>query len=134
MSRLVVAGGAFVLAVAVGAFLVFQPGADTSAGAIQWFSGIFTDFGVPYRSAAKVVEFSLNVALFVPGAAAAALLWRRVRWWQWVLIGLLISVGIETLQGFFLASRDAQIRDLVSNTLGAALGSGVVVLWRRAVR
>jgi glycopeptide antibiotics resistance protein len=55
-----------------------------------------------------------------------------VRWWQWVLIGLLVTAGIETLQGVFLRGRDAQLHDLVANTLGAALGSGAAVVWRRA--
>ena len=134
MNRAVIAGAAFILALVVGAYLVFQPGADTASEAIQWFSRLFVDLGIPYQRASGVVEFVLNVALFVPGAAAAALLWRRVRWWQWILVGFLISAGIEGLQGFFLASRDAQVRDLVSNTLGAALGSGAVLLWRRAAR
>ena len=130
MSRAAVAGAALALAVVVGAFLVFQPSAATSSGAIVWLSRHMVDLGVPYHRASDVIGFSLNVALFVPGAAAAALLWRRVRWWQWILLGFLVSAGIETVQGLFFASRDAEVRDLVSNTLGAALGSGAVLFWR----
>jgi glycopeptide antibiotics resistance protein len=131
VSRAAVASAALALAVVVGAFLVFQPSAATSSGAIVWLSRNIADLGVPYHRASDVVGFSLNVALFVPGAAAAALLWRRVRWWQWVLVGFVVSAGIETMQGLFFASRDAEVRDLVSNTLGAALGSGAVLLWRQ---
>ena len=131
MSRAAAAGAALVLAAVVGAFLVFQPSAATSGGAIQSLSRLFADLGIPYRQASGVVEFALNVALFVPGAAAAALLWRRIRWWQWVVVGFLVSAAIETLQGLFLDGRDAQPHDLVSNTLGAALGAGVARLVRR---
>ena len=134
MSRAAVASAALALAVVVGAFLVFQPSAATSSGAIIWLSRRMVDLGIPYHRASDVVGFSLNVALFVPGAAAAALLWRRVRWWHWVLVGFVVSAGIETMQGLFFASRDAEVRDLVSNTLGAALGSGAVILWRRTAR
>jgi glycopeptide antibiotics resistance protein len=130
VSRAVVAGTALALAVVVGAFLVFQPSAATSSGAIQYLARHIADLGIPYRWASDVVGFSLNVALFVPGAAAAALLWRRVRWWQWVLVGFLVSAGIEAVQGLFFASRDAEVQDLVSNTLGAALGSAAVLGWR----
>jgi glycopeptide antibiotics resistance protein len=131
VSRAAVASTALGLAVVVGAFLVFQPSAATSSGAIVWLSRRIADLGVPYHRASDVVGFSLNVALFVPGAAAAALLWRRVRWWHWVLVGFVVSAGIETMQGLFFASRDAEVRDLVSNTLGAALGSAAALLWLR---
>jgi len=127
-----VAGVALAVAAAVGAYLVFQPDAGTSSRAIQGPSRWLQDLGVPYRRAAGVVEFALNVALFVPGAAAAALIWRRVRWWQWVVVGLVVSAGIETLQGLFLAGRDAQPHDLVSNTLGAGIGAGLGIVVRRA--
>jgi len=76
-----------------------------------WAAGM-VDLGIPYHRASDVVGFSLNVALFIPGAAAAALLWRRVRWWQWVLVGFAVSAGIETMQGLFFASREAEVRDL----------------------
>ena len=117
------------LAALAGAWLVFQPSAAASSGAIQELAQVLVDRGVPYDEAAEVVGFVLNVALFVPGAFAAALLWPRVRWWQWVLVGLVITVAIETVQGVFLPRREAQLHDLVANTLGAALGAGVGLLW-----
>jgi len=126
------AAAALGLAAVVGAYLVFQPDAATSSGAVQRLAHAIASLGVPYTPAAEAVEFSLNVALFVPGAFAAALLWPRVRWWQWVLVGFLVSAGIETAQATLLPDRTAQVRDLVSNTLGAALGSGAAVLVRRA--
>ena len=123
------AGAALLLAALAGAWLVFQPNAATSSGAIRLVSQVLVDQGVSYAQASEVVGFVLNVALFVPGAFAAALLWPRVRWWQWVLVGLAITVSIETVQGVLLPRREAQVHDLVANTLGAALGAGVGMLW-----
>jgi glycopeptide antibiotics resistance protein len=128
----VLAGVALAVAAALGAYLVFQPDAATSSGAVLRLSRILYRHGVvPYARAADIVEFGLNVALFVPGAFAAALLWPRVRWWQWVLVGLAVSAAIETVQGVFLPARDAEPRDLVANTLGAALGAGAGLVLRR---
>ena len=125
------AGVALVMAAVVGAYLVFQPGGTAPSTAIRRLAHMLADEGIPYQAAANVVEFTLNVALFVPGAFAAALLWPRVRWWQWVLIGFMITASIETLQALFLDSRTPQVRDLVSNTLGAGFGAGLAALVRR---
>ncbi len=125
------AGVALVLAAVVGAYLVFQPSASVPSSAVQRLAHVLVGLGMPWQTAADVVEFGLNVALFVPGAFAAALLWPRVRWWQWVLVGFAVTASIETLQGVLLDSRNAQVRDLVSNTLGAALGSGAALSWHR---
>ena len=127
------ASAALLLAAVLGAVLVFQPDAATSSGAVRSLAHRLTDLGVPYTPAAEVVGFVLNVALFVPGAFAAALLWPRVRWWQWVLVGFAVSAAIEVVQGAFLPAREAQLQDLVSNTLGGATGAGVAVLLRRGV-
>jgi glycopeptide antibiotics resistance protein len=130
----VVAGLALVLAAVLGAYLVFQPGAATSSDAVNHLAKLLFDLGVPYARAADVVEFTLNIGLFVPGAFAAALLWPRVRWWQWVLVGFAVSGAIETVQGVFLPSRQAEWRDLVANTVGAAVGAGLGLLLHRVVR
>ena len=129
---MVAAAGALVVAAAAGAFLVFQPDASTSSGAVQGLARALTYVGIPRDYSADVIGFTFNVALFVPGSFAAALLWPRVRWWQWVLVGFLVSAGIEVVQGAFIPARQAQLNDLISNTLGGALGSGAATLLTRA--
>jgi glycopeptide antibiotics resistance protein len=123
------------VAAGIGAFLVFQPDASTSNGAVHGLARYVYRLGAPYAQAADVVQWALNVALFVPGAFAAALLWPRVRWWRWVLTGLAVSAAIEALQAAFLPARTPEARDLLANTLGAALGAGLSLalrrLWRR---
>ncbi len=75
------------------------------------------------------VEFTANVAMFLPlGLLVVA--WRG-RWWHGILGGLLVSAGIETWQLLMLPGRVTDVRDLVANTLGAALGVGAAVVFSR---
>ncbi len=68
-----------------------------------------------------VVEFSANVLMFAP-LGVLVVLWGG-RWWLGILIGLMVSGAIETTQYFFLETRVADVRDLVANTLGSAIGA-----------
>jgi glycopeptide antibiotics resistance protein len=121
---------ALVLAVGAGAVLVFTPGPSLASLETTRLAHLLVQSGVPYYHAYTLAEFTLNVALFVPGSLAAAVLWPRVRWWEWVVVGLLVSLSIELTQYALLASRTAQVKDLVSNTAGAGIGAGLAVLWR----
>jgi len=78
-----------------------------------------------------VVEFTANVALFVP-LGMLVLAWGG-RWWQGILTAAIVSSGIETLQLLFLPTRVADARDVAANTLGAVVGVALmaaVSLWR----
>ncbi|MCJ1706985.1 VanZ family protein [Microbacterium sp. VKM Ac-2923] len=75
------------------------------------------------------VEFTANVAMFMPlGGLIVA--WRG-RWWHGILGGLILSAGIEAWQLLFLPTRVADVRDLVANTLGAAVGVGMMLIFSR---
>ncbi|TQJ31647.1 VanZ family protein [Microbacterium sp. SLBN-146] len=78
------------------------------------------------------VEFLSNVGLFVP-FGALAVLW-GARWWIAVVCGLAASGIIELVQLSLLAERVPDIRDLVANTTGAAVGAALTILIVRAVR
>jgi glycopeptide antibiotics resistance protein len=71
-----------------------------------------------------------NIGAFVPFGAYVG--WRRPAWrlWQVTLVGFLLSLAIESGQ-FLLGTGVSDVADLVLNTLGALLGGGVVLLWRR---
>jgi len=74
------------------------------------------------------VEFAANVAMFVP-LGIFAVLWFGVRgWWTAPVLGLVASGAIELAQALFLDARVADVRDLVSNTLGAVLGMLLMLL------
>jgi glycopeptide antibiotics resistance protein len=67
--------------------------------------------------------------MFVPFGVLVGLL--LVRRWLVVALGCALSVAIETSQALFLPTRVADPRDVVMNTLGAALGVLLVSWWRR---
>ncbi len=80
-----------------------------------------------------LLEFTANVALFVPAGVLGAL-WLGRRWWLAIPIGIAISAGIETTQHVAIAGRVADVRDLVSNTVGTALGALAIAAMRRIRR
>ena len=68
-----------------------------------------------------MVEFLLNVAMFVPlGLFLVVLLGRRA-WWLGILFGVGMTIAIEFAQQS-LPSRVSDPRDLVANSLGAVVG------------
>ncbi|MDY7083576.1 MAG: VanZ family protein [Actinomycetota bacterium] len=86
----------------------------------------------------RVDDFILNIIMTVPLAAALRVVAgirdrRRV-----VLIGFLISLSIETIQGLLLVflhgDRWADVNDLMANTLGAWLGWLIVVRGKGVAR
>ena len=69
------------------------------------------------------VDAILNVVLFVPLGIGLGLIGVRARP---ALIGMcILSVLVETAQFFFIAGRDATLSDVVTNTLGGALGFAI---------
>ena len=69
------------------------------------------------------VDFTLNVLLFLP--LGLALRWFRERWTTAVIIAVLTTLTVETLQWRFIPGRDASLGDLIANTLGAMLGAWI---------
>lgn len=91
------------------------------------------DLGLSQGTAYRLMEFSANVLLYVPLGAIALLLVPRPAWWRAVALALTISVAFELLQAGLRPERTASVGDVVANTLGAALGAGLVVTARRAL-
>ena len=69
-------------------------------------------------------EAVMNVLVFIPIGFALCLTFRRIRWWQTVVIGMALSVGIELLQLVFKRGC-ADIDDVIHNTLGCVVGCGL---------
>lgn len=89
--------------------------------------------GVPQWFGYNKLEFSANVAMFIPlGFLAALLLPARV-WWLALLICPALSIGIELTQATFLAARFATASDVISNSIGAVLGILIAVVLRSVV-
>ena len=105
-----------------------RPYGDDIAGVLtrvlDWFaereSTAWITFGV--------VEFSANVAMFVP-LGVFAVLWFGVRgWWTAPLLGAGLSLAIETLQALLLDTRVPDVRDIIANTGGAVIGMLLMLL------
>ena len=79
-----------------------------------------------------IIEFAANVVMFVP-LGLLVLAWGG-RGWHGILGGLALSAAIETAQLLFLPTRVADLRDIVANTAGAAIGVACGALIARAVR
>ena len=82
------------------------------------------------------VEFVANIALFVPMGVLMTLLLGRRGWWAALAVGVIASCWIELAQYVWLPSRVADPRDLVSNSIGTAIGVIVVLAatWPQAHR
>jgi glycopeptide antibiotics resistance protein len=87
----------------------------------------------PYYQSAVVFEFLANVALFVPVGFLLPLAWSRLRLWQVVLIGALMSGLIESVQGL-MPSRFPTISDVIANSLGTLVGGVIAVLLLLVLR
>ena len=75
------------------------------------FAYLFSDFGNSF----------LNVLLFIPLGLFLTVLWKRYRsFLRTILFGFGFSLVIELLQMF--TRRATDVNDLMTNTLGAALG------------
>ena len=81
------------------------------------------------------VEFTANIAMFVPIGLFFLLLFGRSRWWVAMGIPFLMTLSIETAQ-IWIPGRVSDIRDVISNTIGAVVGVllGLVITAPRARR
>jgi len=83
------------------------------------------------------VEALGNVLMFIPFGALLVMVWRPRRWWWAVGVGCATSCAIELTQLVLLPHRVADLRDVVTNTTGTAVGVGMallVVVGRRSRR
>jgi hypothetical protein len=69
------------------------------------------------------VDVVINLLLFIPAGLGLGLLGRSVS--NAALIGFAISLIVETLQLTVIPGRDASLSDLLTNTMGAAMGAAI---------
>jgi glycopeptide antibiotics resistance protein len=101
------------------AFLTLRPGHSGRLNLVPF------NFG----SAATPFEPVSNVLLFIPlGIVVATLGWR---WFVVLVVGLALSLAIETTQYLVNEGRTADVDDLIENTAGAVLGWAVALAVRR---
>lgn len=115
--------------------IVFLPGGDAEhvtgivvvlARALEAVEAL----GIPFEVGYTVVEFTANIALFVPFGVLLGLLAPR---WPAVLViasGFALSAGIEFTQTM-LPTRYSTVSDVIANSLGTAIGFAVLSWWLR---
>lgn len=74
------------------------------------------------------LEVLANIAVFVPVGALAFLLVPRRLWPLSLMVGPLLSLGIEAAQRLALPHRAATLNDVLANSAGATLGVGLAIL------
>lgn len=70
----------------------------------------------------SVIEFTANIAMFVPIGLFFVLLLGRRQWWLAILLGVGLTFAIELAQQN-IANRVSDPRDLLANSLGAIIGT-----------
>lgn len=78
-------------------------------------------------------DFTANVIMFVPFGVLVCLLLGPRRWWLVLALGAASTVAIETSQ-LFIPHRVSDVRDLIANTTGAAIGLGFTFIVSRHFR
>ena len=117
---------AYVVALAMIAFwpTPVDRGAHGSiSSAVLWLHA----HGVPTWLDYSAIEFTANIALFIPVGLLVVVLTSSRRWWLGPAIGALVSTVIELGQLAFLPERFATVNDVIANGLGALLGAGLAV-------
>ncbi|MFT4214389.1 MAG: VanZ family protein [Microbacterium sp.] len=100
---------------------------------IEQLLDVLHSHGVPEWYGYNKLEFSANVAMFVPVGFLLALALPRRGIWLVVIVIPAFSATIELLQAAFLAERFASVLDVVANTAGGYLGAVAAIGMRAAI-
>jgi hypothetical protein len=90
--------------------------------------------GVPTWFGYNSLEFTANIAMFVPLAFLISLLLPFRLWWLGFIIGPALSVGIELTQHALLDARFATVSDVIANSTGAVVGTLLAQMLRSVIR
>lgn len=115
--------------VAAGTLLLTADGWAVNRANVRIWFAVTGALGVRDRVSPEQFAEVANVALFVPFFAALAVL---VPTWWWILLGAGLSAAVELYQGT-LGTREQDVRDVLANTSGAALGVVAGLLLRHVL-
>lgn len=125
--RLAVCGVLLVLYAGVVLVITMWPNQPDQgyASVVERFLGLLHRNGVPEWFSFGELEFTANIAMFVPlGFLLALTLPHRASWLAFLLLPA-FSGMIEFIQGQYLPQRFATVSDVVANTLGGYIGAAL---------
>jgi glycopeptide antibiotics resistance protein len=103
-------------------WLTLTPSSTALESGILWrLAGVLGRFPATEWFTFMRIEFMANVAMFVPFGVFFILLLGRRRWWLAIVLGMLMTLGIEGAQQF-IPNRVPDVRDLAANSLGTTAG------------
>ena len=110
------------------AFIVFSPSDDTgpSTGLLGWVLERLDELRTGFEPGYVVLEFTANIAMFVPFGVFVRVAFARLPWWAVLALGFATTVTIELIQST-LPSRYSTVSDVIANTLGTAVG--LLIVW-----
>lgn len=111
------------------------PDADGQRRLANWLAAVHQTW-MPRWVTFGLVEFSSNVVMFLPLGFLGAIVFSRARWAVFAAC-VAFSTLVELVQWALLPARQADWRDVLANSLGAAIGIALVagvprVFGRRA--
>lgn len=105
--------------------------AATSQNALQaWFERLHAR-GLPTWLGFGTIEFGANMTMFLPLGFLTVLAWPRLPPWAAVAGWSVFSALAEITQASLESDRVGDVRDVLSNTTGAALGVLAARWWLR---
>jgi len=112
--------------------IVFSPADESTPtpGFVGWVVDRLDDLRTSFEPGYVALEFTANIALFVPFGVLVRLAFARPAWWVILALGFATTVGIELVQST-LPTRFSTVSDVVANTLGTAAGLLAARLVRR---
>lgn len=116
-------------------FVVFWPSPIDRpvAGLLERVIQELHERGVPGFVDYEFIEFTANIALFVPVGLLLGLA-MPMRWTLLtLLLGPALSAGIEWAQSQLLEARYAAVSDVIANSLGATVGVLLALMLRALV-
>lgn len=115
--------GLMIYLVLLGAAVFWPSPIDRPAAAfLQDAARRLQELGLPLWFDYARLEWSANVALFIPFGLLVGLMLPRRYVWAACLCGIAASFGIETAQSVLLPLRYATVNDVLANSLGTGIG------------
>ena len=105
-------------------------GVDTVADRVL---SVLHRIGVPEGFGYMELEFAANIGMFIPLGFLLGLALPGWGWWLALILLPAYSIGIEWFQSEFLGDRVGDVRDIISNSLGAWIGTLIAATLRAMV-